>query len=283
MNYLGYICICIYTILLLLKNITTMAKRTWIFLYNTFLVQTESSFRKALVLFTDTHAKLRNEQTDPDIATMLSYLEPPFLAYVKIYNTWGAVSGTYHGKTQSVEELLANDLPLQLRRWEGKVRSEFIEDSPTEREIFPNKRSPFLSGTYEDRISAIGSLAEKLIDFPQLSAVQAEVNSFYNLMESARLVQQQKEGDLKRLSDLLEAQRVLVAEELHGILGLLIHKYRKNPLNVERYFDLSLLRDTSDGTTPEPEEEPAKEPEKPVEKKPEPEEKPKEDPPKDSN
>lgn len=234
-----------------------MATRQWIFLSNTFLVNTEGSFKKALSLFTDTHAKLRNEQADPDIAAMFAELDPVYQAYVTIYTNWEMTQGTYKGKTAGVEEILLEKMPVNLRLWEGAVRAVFPEDSPTETEIFPNKRSPFLSGTYEQRIMAVGALANKLTEYAALNATQLLVASFYNTLESTRLRQQEKEGDVKRLSTLLENQRIIVCRVMYGILGLLMHKYQTDTDDIARFFDLSLIRRTGvdDNETEEPEPE----------------------------
>jgi len=232
-----------------------MPPRNWIFSTNTFLSNTNGTYRKALRLFTDTHAKLFEEVADADIAVMHAELDPVFQSFVTTYNSWGAVKGTYHGKTVGLEEILIQNMPREVRKWEGAVRAVFVEDSPTEVEIFPNKRNPFLSGTYEDRISAVGALASKLLDYPALAATQLVVQSFYNQLEATRLLQQQKEGAVKALSVILENQRIIVCQVMFGILGLLIHKYKTDPNDLIRFFDLELLRSTGDNNDDEPEEE----------------------------
>lgn len=219
-----------------------MPARQWFFLINPFATHTKGSFKKALTLFTDTHAKLQNEQADPDIANMLALLNPLFQSYVTVYTNWEIVQGTYKGKTAGLEEILINQMPINIRLWEGAVRAIFSEDTPTEIEIFPNKRAPFFSGTYEQRIAAVKTLAIKLAEYAALSVTQAQVAAFYNTLESTRLRQQQKEGDVKRLSALLENQRMIVCNAMYGILGLLVFKYQENASAIARFFDLTLLR-----------------------------------------
>ena len=221
-----------------------MSKRLWAPLYNTFLANTRHSFTKALTLFADTHAKLANEQTDPDIANMYNMLDPIFRDYAIIYANWQTVKGTYKGKTASLQDILENQMTQKLRLWEGAVRNVYTEDSPTEIEIFPNKRAPFLKGTYVNRIIAIKALADKLTEYAPLNALQIQVISFYNTLESIRLRQQEKEGDVKRLSVLLENQRIIVCETMYAILGLLMFKYKSNPNDIARFFDFSLIRRT---------------------------------------
>jgi hypothetical protein len=118
----------------------------------------------------------------------------------------------------------------------------YYEDTPEEKAIFPHKRTPFLSGTYEDRLSTVGTLAASLQPIVPLAATYTLVNNFYNLALSTRLAQQQGEGALGQVSVLREQQRKLVAIALFGVYGGLILKYRAEPLQVARFFDLELLR-----------------------------------------
>jgi hypothetical protein len=55
-------------------------------------------------------------------------------------------------------------------------------------------------------------------------------------------VQQTTEGALGQLSDLRENQRLLLADELEGVLGTLMFMHCHNLTEIERYFDLTLLR-----------------------------------------
>ncbi len=232
-----------------------MPPREWIYVNNTFLVNTKNTYRRANKLFADTYAKLTNEVADPDIALMVAEYEPVFESFVNNYANWKTAKGTYHGKTVNVEDLLGEQLKVNLRRWEGNIRAVFNEDTPTEIEIFPNKRTPFLQGTYEDRIIAMKALSDKLLEYPALAATQLLVESYYNQVKSSRLLQQQKEGSVGALSILIENQRIIVCHVLYGILGLLMHKYKTDPNDLVRFFDLELLRRSSNDVEEEEEEE----------------------------
>ncbi len=192
---------------------------------------------------TDTHAKLKAEELDPAIAAIILIYEPVFFAYRDLDQQYGLKSGNYSGSTLGFEEYL-DQMPLKLRQWESLVRAVYIEDSPAEKAIFPNKRTPFLDGTYESRLDALGTLKLKTAADAALATANTQITSFYNAALGARLVQQTSEGALGQLSDLRENQRVILSEELMGVLGQLLFIHRHNLIEVERYFDLSLLRDT---------------------------------------
>jgi hypothetical protein len=223
-----------------------MATRPWIFLINTFDVNTRGSNVKMLSIATDSDAKLQNEMGDPEILQLYMLFHPVYDSYRLIIINYDMIAGNYGGGTLAFENLL-DTLPTVLRQWEGPIRAVFIEDTPEEKAIFPNKRTPFLKGTYEDRLSAIGTLAEKLSTIPAMAAIHLVVSSFYMLALSTRLAQQQGEGALAQVSDLREQQRMNVAQALYGVLGGLMLKFRTDPSQIERFFDLELLRTKGKG------------------------------------
>lgn len=227
---------------------TTLA---WHFLNNTFDVQTKGTNVKMLSLATDTHAKLNHEIADPVINAIFNDFDPFYNAYRQICINYDLAAGNYEGETLSFENIL-DSIPTEVRKWESGVRAVYVEDSPQERAIFPNKRTPFLTSTYEERISNIGTLMEKLAIDPALAAVHIQVQNFYNMALSARLAQQGEEGGLAQLSDLRENQREITAVEMYGVLGRLMHKFRYDIDQVERFFDLELLRNpgSGNGSTP---------------------------------
>lgn len=197
---------------------------------------------KALRLFRDFHSKLHAQvATDPDIAQVFADFDGVFQQYENMYAQRDAISGTYKGRTMSFEQLLSQ-LPALLRKWEGQTHFYFPQDSPEDTELFPQRRNPFLSGSYDDRISAINTLLINLANYTQLAGLQAAVQSYYNMLIGARDVQQQKEGLNDHLSSLLEMQRVLTSQEMLGAYGKLLYKFRNNPEFILDFIEVTLLR-----------------------------------------
>jgi len=219
-----------------------MATNRWRYLINAFEVNTRGSHVKGLSLATDHDAKLHAEDADPDILALHTPYHAVYQAYAQICAHFDSVSGIHKGLTVSLEALLRDDLPDQLRLWEGVVRAVHPEDSPEEVMIFPNKRTPFLQTTYEDRISAINSLIESLQENGGFPALVTQVQSYYNLALSTRDTQQQQEGLIGQSADLRENQRLLVMQEMQGNFGRLVQKFRTDIDSVERFFDMSMLR-----------------------------------------
>ncbi len=129
-----------------------------------------------------------------------------------------------------------------------------MEDTPNYRIVFPDGRTGFRNGTYESRISRVGTLATALSDYTKLSTLKTEVSDYYTALTDIRKKQQDKEGEVKLASDALEAVRIECGEILFSNLGFLMYKFYKTPEQVVSYFDLSLLRsakETANGTEPE--------------------------------
>lgn len=226
-----------------------MATREWFYIMNTFEVQTRRNFKKMLTLDLDHYGNLvEAADLQPAIIPLRDDYLPLHTSYQNIYALWQGAEGTHEGSTIAVKTLMEN-LNTDLRVWEGVVRFVFPEDSADERSIFPDKRRPFQKGTYEQRISAIRTLYLKLATYTGealLVTLSATVQSFYNNIEAARLAQTGDEMGITAQRDLLEEQRVLCARGMYGNLGRLMYIMRENPVNIESFWDLSLLRNSSE-------------------------------------
>ena len=111
-------------------------------------------------------------------------------AYRNIYAIWQGAEGTNKASALNIEVLLTL-LNTEIRKWEGTMRYIFLEDSPNERSLFPNKHSAFQSGIYEQWISVVNALSEKLATFTAqmlLFTLSGEAANYYNTIEANRLV-----------------------------------------------------------------------------------------------
>ncbi len=224
-----------------------MAKRKWIFLINTFLVNTFGNFKKTLTLITDHLSKLESQNSDADILAMFTTFEPLKESFENLYAQWQLTQGTREGKTQGFTERLQYFSVERINVWRGIVFSIFPENTPAAREIFYNDRQPFQAGTYEQRVNAFKTLGDKLAEYTThapLVALSTEVLSAHNELKALRDAQQNKEGATAIFADSLETARVIVCQEMYSNLGLLMSKYKQTPDTIADYFDLSLLRKT---------------------------------------
>src|SRR3954468_23956741 len=118
-----------------------MSDHTFRLLQNGFESQTQDSNKKAISLSTDSMDKLGGAGIAA-LTSIFNDYQPHHDAYMALNLAVEITEGTYHGKTLSFENII-DSLKDKLKFWEGPIRAVFPEDSPTEVEIFPQKRTPF--------------------------------------------------------------------------------------------------------------------------------------------
>jgi hypothetical protein len=228
-----------------------MAELPYRFFINPFRAVTRGSYKKMLSIGEDHKAKLLGLQADPEVAAILLTYDPILQSYKTTDQNLQSAEGTYEGKTQTVEEFFATLNREKLPYWEGQIHSIHYEGTPEETSLFPDKRKPFQTGTYEQRISTIKVLGEKcaLDANPVIVAVSVNILAFHTQIESARVLQQsQGEAAVANLRTLRESARLRLCDELYGNMSLLMHKHRSNPTEVSQYFEMSYLRTPSDSS-----------------------------------
>lgn len=220
-------------------------KRVWIYLSNTFETNTRKAFLKMLKIANDHLSRLNGDKGDADILAMWTAFSPLVILYQNLYSTWEAAVNFRASQTFILLETFKSLSKPWIRDWMNKTQAIFPEDSPQDKALYPQRKALFQVGSYEGRIIAVNSLATMMGKFPELKKIKADVEAKYQELLDARDAQKQAMQAEEKADGELEAQRLLLVEELFGNLGLLMHKYRKNPTLAERFFDLRLLRRSS--------------------------------------
>ena len=226
-----------------------MNTRQWIFVYNTFFVNTQRNFKNALTLTQDHLAKLTANETDPDILAMKTDYLPLHTAFITANNQLDSKLGIYKGKTQTFEEMLEELSQVKINEWRGQVFAVFPEGTDNATAIFPRDRQPFQSGTYDERVEAVNALSLTLNTYtlqPTLIALAASVQGYYLTLSSARALQQSNEGTVATLRTNLKAAHLLMCQGMYKNLGLLMAKYYQAPETITNYFDMTILRSSAD-------------------------------------
>ncbi len=217
-------------------------KRLWSYLINTFEVNTRQSKKKMLDIANDHDARLSNYISDPIILALYTDFHAQLLLYRGLMSKRTVDTGSQKSKTQGLTELLELLRTVWIAFWEGKVRNFFPEGSATDTAIFPQKRKPFNEGSYDERINAVQALKDAMAPYSDLDNTALDVAEKYDLLDAARVEQKQKMSTLSTTADELEKRRVELAKLLYKNLGALMALHFVNPTDVERYFNLSLLR-----------------------------------------
>jgi hypothetical protein len=226
-------------------------KNNWIYAKNTFEANTRKSFKKMLTLSFDHFAKLSGAATtNPALVPLRDDYAPLHQTYSQAYSDWTLALGNHEAETCRLAEWSAR-LNQEVRDWEGQVRFVFAEGTAQEVMLFPHKRVPFQSGTYEQRIMAVLTLATQLATFttqPVLLTLSATVQAFYDQMQAVRLAQTGLELSVSRSSRHLEQSRLACARGMFSNLGRLMHLMSDRPQGIGQFWELHLLRPVPKGT-----------------------------------
>lgn len=209
---------------------------------NTFENSTKRSKKKMLLIANDHDARLEAGSDDPDIEEIYNLIHPEVLNYQALMAQWESGKGIGKSRTRTWEELLDDIQESTLDIWEGKVTNFFPKNTPTYLAIFPNGRTPFTNGKYEERLLALDAFSLTLGNYAQLASLKTEVDAKITEIKAARNQQRVQYGKVGMKSNEVEQARVALAELLDDNLCKLKIKYRRNLSLVENFFDLSLLR-----------------------------------------
>ncbi|MBI1227156.1 MAG: hypothetical protein GC192_18135 [Bacteroidetes bacterium] len=220
-------------------------KSLWSQLINTFEVNTRGSRRKMLRIANHHYSRLQAMQADPIIADMLLIFEPAILLYRSMFSTLDSGEGTSLGNTALWEKRLDEMEKIWFDDWQTMVRPVFGVKSPDFIAIFPRGKEPFQSVEYDLRMVAVDALYKKLLTYPALSDVAADVAAKIVLLNDARTTQTESFGANVFTASMIEDQRLVLADLLDDNLCDLKKKYRKNIKMVENFYDLTELRKSS--------------------------------------
>jgi hypothetical protein len=221
-----------------------MATQPWHYASNQFDRTTFDNYKLMSILSPDHTARLEAENSDPDIMALWNAYKPLDLAFATAYASWIAAKGFYKGSTASVDQLLATLSSTKIKQWDAQVQGVFLEGTPDYIAIFPSGRAPFQEGAKDQRINEVQSLGIRLNVYPALAATETDVNNFYATLLSARNTQQTKEMGVSTGSGDVETARINSAVQMYFTLGTLMAKFKDDPSQIERFWQMSLLRST---------------------------------------
>lgn len=219
-----------------------MAHTPWSYAQNVFDNSTKNNFKKMLMVASDHDSKLAAQIADAAINTLYLFFHPLYLAYSNAYSAWQSAEAAWGGGTVTVGDLMSQLSADKIEEWDIAIQVVYKQKTGEYKALLPNGRAPFQTGAYELRIAAIQTLVANIGADAALAAVKADALAFHTTILAARNTQQGKEGLLSQKSDALELERVAVAEGMYFTLAGLMSKFYQNPIKVEEYYDLELIR-----------------------------------------
>ena len=225
----------------------------WTYLRNVFNNVTSSNFKRMLSLSADHKAKLSyHGATNPDVNTLYLLFEPIHTAFTVKYAKVVANFGAYKSATSTVEALAADLSRTQIKSWDVKIQNVYEDHTADYKLIMHSGRALFQSGTYEQRLLAVQSLAVSLAAYPLLSTVLTSVQAFATAFQNARSQQQELEGGDTNLRVELEQAREDLALVMHRIFGQLIFLFAHQPGTIQSFYELQYLKAPAPKENPNP-------------------------------
>ncbi|MGB1205270.1 MAG: hypothetical protein ACPG5B_06465 [Chitinophagales bacterium] len=222
------------------------------------------SFKKTNIVAQDHIAKLDARQVEhTEIAEMYAKVLPFYQEFSKAYTRWLNEKSYYKGATIKANDLQDELMSVKYARWSGGIQWLFAKDSAEYATLLPDGSVPFQTGGKDFRIKAVETLSVRLQNYADLAHVQTDVQTFYELMKSARHRQQMHEQNTENASDLLHKAQQDLIDELYYSLLTLLRLYYKDRTKVLAFWQIDLLRtkgsSTNEDTTTEEDKENEKE------------------------
>jgi len=209
---------------------------------------TKESKKRMNRIISDHLSKLHAGIADPDILALYNRTLPLKTDFSGSYA--GAISANayYKGRTAAYD-LLKNELSsTKIEDWDIQIQVVFRKGTPEYIGLLPRGREPFQKGTNDQRIDEVRALGLRLAAYPALAAVKVSVDAFATSFGNARDIQQEKELLVAENSSSNEIHRKALANMMYGNLGVLMDKFRDDPKQIEKYFDLEVIRNTGSET-----------------------------------
>ena len=219
-----------------------MSEYIWSHLVNPFLSATKSSFKLAVRIAKDHDAALFAGKADPDINDNYIAFHPIYLLLLSTYEAWLAQGGTQSGETLSLQLLLKQLSRTKAKQWDTAVQVEFESSTSEYKKLFPNHRTPFQTGSQDDRIAAVSALSTNLIGIVPLAATATDVNNFLILLKDARTLKLAAAKTTGNYSTLCENARIAMCKKMFGNLGRLIGLNEDDPTVIAPLFPIKYIR-----------------------------------------
>ncbi len=219
-----------------------MKKLIWSFLRNVFYIITLHNFRKmdSLSLYHD--MKLLNNITDPVIAGLYATFHPLRKAFHEAYTAYKTALANAREANQIHTNMFTELSSKKLDKWDAAIRNVYDKDTTKYKGFFPDGHKPFHNGRYEERITFVESLFEKIGTDASLSAVKTDIELFLTNYSTALANRLGRQDDVTTSLDKLRAIRTECAVAMYANLGALMTKNAATPEITGNFFDLEQIR-----------------------------------------
>jgi hypothetical protein len=185
---------------------------------------------------------------------MYNSFHPLRLAYNKAYVSWKTIKASRKSATRGVEELMTELSSKKIEEWDIKIQILYRQNTKKYIAILPDRRKPFQSGPYEERIAYLKSLVESTSNDPLLETVHDDIELFVTELENSRKTKIGLDESWRKQSIIVNEARIECTNMMYANLGGLMQHFYKTPDSINRFFNLEAIRNKSSKSNEESEE-----------------------------
>jgi len=216
-------------------------KRKWYYLKNPFVRTGLRNYKLLLSLATNHVDALTANQNVPEISQLLTRTKPLLDSFNSEMQAKLSSKSVSKGYVYNFKDLL-EQMPAKLARWDIEIQNIYPKNTLEYRTIFGSKRSEVYKGTSEQKLNKLLSLQQKVESTSGLDNIAIDIKSFAVLLNDSRSIKGQKLEIYDQKQDALAIEYDKLSIMLYRNLGRLIDKYANNTDEIERYFNLYLIR-----------------------------------------
>ncbi len=223
-------------------------KEQWFFLSNVFRVLANRSLKRFFKFCYELMMHLKSNADDPFFMDKYNQLLPYYNAFDDAYKEKFGNASQRKGDTRKLNLLLKEMSGSKIHAWDIAIQSHFINSTPEYTKIFPQGLSPLSLLSIEQRLLYLKTSIEIMSNYTQLSLVYDDMKLFYDALCQARNTQTEKNANLTLSRAEVMQHAYKLSNEIYGVLGEFMTKYKDNPLVIETYFPVNLLRKKQSAT-----------------------------------
>ena len=219
-----------------------MALAEWELFVNRFEKATRGNNTKAIAVGSQHCTSLfADSATVPVALTCYNLVKPKFDLFKEAVIALNSQSGTQGGDVLGFKQLIKS-MRAKVDNWQALIKAVYPAGSDTFVALFPKGKTPFNSGTQQNKVDAVGTLIETIGSDASLAAVKALIETFYTNMLATFGTKDTSKETTKTDSTSVETARINMCIEMQGNFGLLTTAFKATPPLAAKYFDEALLR-----------------------------------------
>ena len=208
---------------------------------NFFFTPIQNSYVGANTIINFTDLRLFLGKADPAILNLYNDYHPLVVTFNAKYSVWSSLRSSNPGNTLGVVQELDLLSSTYIKDWDILVQGFYKNTSPRYKVLLPHKRSPFQTGTIENRVLALNNLVIAIGADANLAALKVTVSTFIADLNLAISKQSGQVGTIDTAITDLDAAAFAAAEGLFLVYGGLITKFYKTPIIIDTFYKVDML------------------------------------------